>query len=390
VIDAKTSRLVVVGVAALLFLAASCGSSKPSANVSGGTTTTAAPTAAAPYAEKGPYAVGYTTLHLAGGRRVVVWYPAVPATAAGHTQESIDLSGMLSPELKAKVPLVDRVLYEADAYEDAPAAGTPGRYPLVVFSHGFAGFPEQSVSLTTHLASWGFVVAAPDHVERSLDGLLGTATRGVPKSTDLAVLQATLGLVVKASNEPGPLRGMVDPNRVAAAGHSAGAGAAYQFASADARVKAWISYSVGFGGKSDPEPRAPAKPGMVMLGTTDGVIPATASVKVYDDMHAPKYLVQIARAGHLVFSDVCRIARDKGGVIGIVKAIKLPIPTELLKLGTDGCTSDHPLVDTAFPAIDQLSVAFFRSALGIDARPVGLDTAAVAGLGADVSVTHLG
>ena len=363
-------------------------SSKPGATVSGTTVTTVAPADAAPYAKKGPYAVGYTTLHLAGGRRVVVWYPAVAATLAGHTQESIDLSSMLSPALKAKVPLADRVRYPADAYQDAPPASTPGHYPLVVFSHGFAGFPEQSVSLTTHLASWGFVVAAPNHVERSLDGLLGTAAQGVPKSTDVAVLQATLALVEQDSGAPtGLLHGMVDADRVVAAGHSAGACAAYQFASADPRVKAWISYSVALGGRECPPPPRPTKPGMVMLGTTDGVIPAAASLKVYSGMQAPKYLVQIARAGHLVFSDICRIARDKGGVIGIVKAINLPIPAELLKLGSDGCTKDHPLVDTAFPAIDQLSVAFFRSALVIDPKPVGLDSAAVAGLGAQVVVS---
>jgi dienelactone hydrolase len=234
------------------------------------------------------------------------------------------------------------------------------------------------------------VVAAPDHVERSLDGLLGTAAAGVPKSTDLAVLQATLDLAVKASNRPGLLHGLVDPARVVTGGHSAGAGAAYQFASADPRVKAWISYSVGFGGQGGSAPAAPAKPGMVMLGTTDGVIPKSASEKVYAGMRAPKYLVEIPRAGHLVFSDICLIGRSKGGVIGIVKAIHLPIPAELLKLGSDGCTSDHPHAEIAFPAIDQLTVAFFRSALGIDPQPVGLTTKAVAGLGANVTVAHAG
>jgi predicted dienelactone hydrolase len=341
----------------------------------------------APYARKGAYAVGYTTLHLAGGRRVVVWYPANPATIAGHPQESIDLASLLTPALQAKIPAVDRVQYKTDAYENAPAATSPGKYPLVVFSHGYAGYPEQSVSLTTHLASWGFVVAAPDHVERSLDGLLGTAAAGVPKSTDVAVLQATLALAIASSNGPGVLHGLVDPNRVVAAGHSAGASAAYDFASADPRVKAWISYSVSFG-PGDPAPAVPAKPGMVMLGTTDGVIPPASSRQVYAGMNAPKYLVQIPRAGHLVFSDICLIGRSSGGVIGIVKAIKLPIPPELLKLGSDGCTSDHPHPEIAFPAIDQLSVGFFRWALHIDAEPVGLSTAAVAGLGGAVTVAH--
>ena len=391
----RISRLLVAGVTVAL-VGAACGSSAKTSvggstgSTAAGPTTTSAPADPAPYAKKGAYAVGYTTLHLAGGRRVVVWYPADPATIAGHTQESIDLAALLSPALQAKIPASDRVKYKADAYENAPAATSPGKYPLVVFSHGYAGYPEQSVSLTTHLASWGFVVAAPDHVERSLDGLLGTAAAGVPKSTDLAVLQATLTLLVSSSNAPGLLHGLVDPNEVVASGHSAGAGAAYQFASVDPRVKAWISYSVGFGGDSGPAPTAPDKPGMVMLGTTDGVIPPASSRQVYAGMNAPKYLVQIPRAGHLVFSDICLIGRSAGGVIGIVKAIKLPIPAELLKLGSDGCTADHPHPEIAFPAIDQLSVGFFRWALHIDAQPVGLSTAAVAGLGGAVTVAHEG
>jgi predicted dienelactone hydrolase len=375
--------------AALVLVTGACSSSKSTTTTGTHTSTTSASADPAPYAKKGSFAVGYTTLHLAANRQVVVWYPADPASTAGHNQETIDLASLLSPDLQAKIPASERVKYKADAFEDAPAA-QPGKYPLVVFSHGFAGYPEQSVSLTTHLASWGFVVAAPDHVERSLDGLLGTAAKGVPKSTDVAVLQATLALLVKSSNEAGLLHGLVDPDRVVTAGHSAGAGAAYEFASADPRVKAWISYSVGFGGQGGPAPAAPQKPGMVMLGTTDGIIPPASSVQVYDGMHPPKYLVKIPRAGHLVFSDICLIGRSKGGVIGIVKAIHLPIPAELLKLGSDGCTGDHPRVELAFPAIDQLSVGFFRWALHIDPTPVGLDTASVAGLGADVSVAHQG
>lgn len=388
----RMSRSIATLVAVATLAIAGCGSSSKSATGvspgTTGTTDTTVPPNPAPYAKKGAYGVGYTTLHLAGGRRVVVWYPANPATTAGHTQESIDLASLLSPALQAKIPAADRVQYKADAYEDAPAATTPGKYPLVVFSHGYAGYPEQSVSLTTHLASWGFVVAAPDHVERSLDGLLGTAAAGVPKSTDLAVLQATLALAISASNGPGLLHGLVDPDRVVTSGHSAGAGAAYQFASVDPRVKAWISYSVGLGGKGGPAPSAPKKPGMVMLGTTDGVIPPASSRQVYAGMLPPKYLVEIPKAGHLVFSDICLIGRSAGGVIGIVKAIKLPIPAELLKLGSDGCTADHPHPEIAFPAIDQLSVGFFRWALHIDAQPVGLSTAAVAALGGGVTVAH--
>jgi predicted dienelactone hydrolase len=383
------ARLTAAACAALVLLGACSSSSKPSAGPST-SATTAASSNPAPYANKGPYAVGFTTMHLADGRRVVVWYPATPGSTTGHQQQSIDIASFLNASLQAKIPASDRVKYPADAYQDAPPATQPGKYPILIFSHGFAGYPEQSVTLTTHIASWGFVVAAPDHVERSLDGLLGTAATGVKKSTDVAVLQATLDRVVAASNEPGVLHGMVDPDRVVTAGHSAGAGAAYEFASSDPRVKAWISYSVGFGGELGAAPKAPAKAGMVMFGTTDGIIPPAQSIKVYNGMNTPKYLVSVGKAGHLVFSDICLIARSKGGVVGIARAIKLPIPPQLLKLGSDGCTSDHPHPETAFPAINQLSVGFFRWALHIDPQPVGLDTASVAGLGGDVKVTHQG
>ena len=296
----------------------------------------------------GPYSVGFTRLHLSGGRNVVVWYPALPGASTGHAEESIDIAGMLTPELQAKVPAADRVLYNAKAYENAPAASTPGNYPLVVFSHGFAGYPEQSVTLTSHLASWGFVVVAPDHVERSLDGLLGTATNGVPQMTDLAVLQSTLDLVERASTTTGVLKGLVDPNRVVAVGHSTGAGAAYRSAGADpaSRRGSPTPSDSGIGAFAK---KAPSKPGMVMLGTTDGIIAPAKSVQVYNAMQSPKYLVKISKAGHLVFSDICLIARDKGGITGIAKAIKLPIPQSLLKLGSDGCESTHPLASTAFP-----------------------------------------
>ena len=62
----------------------------------------------------------------------------------------------------------------------AACVGVPvatGRYPLVVFSHGYAGFRDQSTFLTAFLASWGFVVAAPDHYSRDLTEVLGGPDR---------------------------------------------------------------------------------------------------------------------------------------------------------------------------------------------------------------------
>jgi predicted dienelactone hydrolase len=316
------------------------------------------------------------TLALDDGRRVVVWYPAADS-AAEQPNLSFDLASLLRPDLQAKIPADLRVAYDVAAHPGAdPAPGGP--FPVVLFSHGFAGFPEQSVDLTTHLASWGFVVAAPDHVERSLSGLLGTAAQGVARREDPDVLSATLDLLIAENGRGGsPLAGLVDAEHVAVTGHSAGAGAAYRTASADDRIDAFIAYSVGIRDEDGEEaPPVPEVPGMVMYGTEDGIIDPAASEAVFEGMAAPKYLVAIGGAGHLVFSDICLIGGEKGGVIAIGEQAGLPIE-QFRELGTDGCTDDHPPVAQAFPAIDDLSVDFLRTELGVQDRPTGLDDPAI-------------
>lgn len=391
-------RRIMFSVVVAVLVAAGCssGGSSPkgdsssnSTNSSGpATTAVAKASAVAPYAGKGPHTAGVAHLKLDDGRQVVVWYPARPGATSGK-QETIEVSKYLTPALQAKVPADKQVPYPVDAYEGAAPDTTGAPYPVVLFSHGFAGYPEQSTNLTTHLAQWGFVVVAPEHVERSLGGLLGDHAVGVPKSTDVAVLGRSLDLVEKDNTaESSPLKGLVDASKVAVTGHSAGAGAAYQMASADPRIKAFISYSVGFGGADGgAAPAAPKQPGMLMLGTKDGIIPPDSTRNLFQAMNKPKYLVEIPGAGHLVFSDICEVGKSQGGIVAIAKELKLGIPDSLLKLGSDGCEPDHLDPTKAFGAIDQLSVAFLRYELGIDKSPKGLDTKAVAGLGAPVSVT---
>lgn len=331
----------------------------------------------AAYAERGPNEVGTTSFALDDGRRVATWYPAA-ASAAEQPEESFDIASLLNPDLQAKIPADKRPLYEIDAHPGAVSAAD-GPYPVVLFSHGYAGFPEQSADLVTHLASWGFVVIAPDHVERSLSGILGVAAKGVPKLDDPTVLSQSLDAgIAEAGDDDSPLSGMLDVDEVAVVGHSAGAGAAYREASEEPRIKAFIAYSVGLGGGPDDDeepPPVPEVPGMVMAGTTDGVIPFDASKQVFDDMSTPKYLVSIADAGHLVFSDICLIGRDQGGLAGLIDEVGLDLPEKFSRLASDGCGDDDLDPAKAFPAIDHLSVAFLRHELGIDPEPVGLDPA---------------
>ncbi len=330
----------------------------------------------AAYAERGPDEVGAHTFALGDGRRVVAWYPAADSAAEQPT-ETFDIASLLTPELQGQIPAEKRPLYEIDAHPGAEPA-TDGPYPVVLFSHGFGGFPEQSAGLVTHLASWGFVVVAPDHVERSLSGLLGVAARNVAPLEDPEVLTQSLdGAVAESERDGSPLRDLVDRDLVAVVGHSKGAGAAYRTATTEPRIDAFIAYSVGLGegpdGPATPPPPVPQVPGMVMAATADATIPIATSQEVFDGLEAPSYFVSIEDAGHLVFSDVCLIGRDLGGLTGLIEEVGLDLPAQFTRLASDGCGDDQLDPAKAFSAIDHLSVAFLRSTFGIDAEPVGLD-----------------
>ena len=379
-------RIALLAVLSVVSLLAACGSSgsdsEATKDTKATTSTTAVAAAADPaYAELGPDEVGSRTIALDDGRRVVIWYPAA-ASAAEAPTETFDIASLLSPELQAKIAPDLRPQYEINTHIGADPA-TDGPYPVVLFSHGYAGFPEQSADLVTHLASWGFIVIAPDHVERSLSGLLGTAAKGVTPREDDEVLSASLdAAIADAEDESSQLHDLMDLDKVAVAGHSAGASAAYLTASSEDRVKAFISYSVGQGREDEdgnvPERPVPDMPGMVMLGTADGIIEPAASEAVYEGMDTPKYLVEIADAGHLVFSDICLIGRDQGGLVQLTKEAGLDLGEDLLRLASDGCEKDKLDPAQAFDVIDHFSVAFLRYSLGLDEEPQGLDEATAA------------
>ncbi|MEZ5268392.1 MAG: hypothetical protein R2789_07465 [Microthrixaceae bacterium] len=125
-----------------------------------GTSPNDAPRAAeAAYAQPGPYGVGVVTLSL-GDRDMELWYPADPADVEGQDRDTYFVRDFVPAWVERLLDPEVNPPYVTDAVRDVPAA-TDGPFPLVLFSHGFAGFRLTSTALTTHLASWGFVVIAP-------------------------------------------------------------------------------------------------------------------------------------------------------------------------------------------------------------------------------------
>jgi predicted dienelactone hydrolase len=242
----------------------------------------------------------------------------------------------------------------------------------VLFSHGFGGYRVQSAFLTTHLASWGFVVAAPEHPSRDLAAVLG-GRLNFGSSADLGDLRAALTMLA-AQQKAGPLAGRIDLAHVAVTGHSAGANAAVKLAAADPRVAGVVALAGGgislLGGAKDPK-----KPVLFIGGTGDQVARPSSMRDAYAGASPPKRLVMITGAGHLAFADVCVVDRSTGGLRAVAKTYGITVPLVMDRLGTDGCAPPDIPVEQAWPIIRQFTVA--------ELRAVFTGTAATAGAGLD-------
>ena len=344
-------------------------------------TTTAAPTTipdaatmAALYTEAGPYPVGVTSLELAAGNKVEVWYPAIEGTTGTDIYNMRDfIPEAISALLTADVPAV----YEYPAGRDAGAA--TGTFPVVLFSHGSSGIRFQSTFLTAHLASWGIIVAAPDHWSRDLFHTLSAPVGD--RNSSVTELLETLDLVTAENVRPGSrLEGMVDAERIVAMGHSAGGGTILA-ASLDDRIDGYISLAsgaLGMGSDSSTAPALPDKPSFFIAGALDAIISAEESTRPsFEAVPGPSRLWIIDGVGHNGFDDFCTFGNGSG-IIGVAIASGLGPLLEsmggLKRLGEDGCLPPAQPVDLGFPIIRHAVVAQLRFWFGDDASPMGLDT----------------
>jgi predicted dienelactone hydrolase len=335
------------------------------------------------FSTAGPLGVGETTLTLpTDGAPVEVWYPATKASVAGKPVATYNVATWLPASLQKLIPAGFSVTYPSGGVTGVAVA--PGRYPLVVFSHGFAGFRDQSTFLTASLASWGFVVAAPDHYSRDLTEVLGGPTGATAKTTDVEDLKATIALMAhENASTTSPFHGHVDTSRIGAVGHSAGGAAVEALAATDSKVATFIGLAgatVGTFGQSKHGAGSiiPKQPGLLMSGTADTVVPTTGMIAAYGHLHAPKRLILVRGAGHLVFADLCEVGAGQGGLLAIANALKVPIPASLKPLATDGCSAPDLPPPDAWPMIRQAVTAQLRHVFGFDHSDAGLSGLAAA------------
>jgi probable HAF family extracellular repeat protein/cysteine-rich repeat protein len=186
----------------------------------------------------------------------------------------------------------------------------PGRFPLVVFSHGFQTTEGPDVNLVyaqmlRRLALQGFVVAALDHPKDDLQNVLDNFT---DRPLDV---QLVLDVLLDAAGTPPLLREHLDTIRVGLLGHSFGgytvfaAAADTQFSTRDSRVKAVAGLAPAIL-LSDDELGTVRAPALIVSGALDDITPPPYfHERPYAALGAPKYFVQYADGNHFVVTDGC-------------------------------------------------------------------------------------
>ncbi|MFG1915437.1 alpha/beta hydrolase family protein [Micromonospora sp. NPDC048898] len=176
------------------------------------------------------------------------------------------------------------------------ATAAEGRFPVVMFSHGLGGRPDDYATLLTRWAAAGFVVAAPTFPHTSAGGdnnVLDVLNQ--PADVSYA-LDQVLALDGTAGDS---LRGRLDGERVAAAGHSAGGVTTIGLftASRDKRLDAGVVFAgtalgvgTAFAGASAPQ--------LFVHGELDEVVDYAAGKAAYDKVPWPKAMLSLPRGDH--------------------------------------------------------------------------------------------
>lgn len=223
----------------------------------------------------------------------VIWYPAEQGQTVAH-----------DPGLGALV--------------DAVPVRKGSSYPVVVWSHcGGECRPWWSNYFTSHLATHGMIVVAPQHPDifsPCTESCDPSIYRGDPNTKDaldnrpedlVSVLDQTKGLA--ASGDP-ILGGLVDGDRSSLAGHSFGAATVLIAAARHPQFRAALSMA-----PPDWPPVAEgmsrvSMPTMLMSGMRDHLTPFKQQQNLFEAFATPgpaRWLVAFPRGGHASYSNGC-------------------------------------------------------------------------------------
>ncbi|GAB1640296.1 hypothetical protein KRMM14A1259_07190 [Krasilnikovia sp. MM14-A1259] len=196
-------------------------------------------------------------------------------------------------------PLPTRVWYPATGTAGSPdpvpdAEPASGRvFPLVLFSHGLTATPEDYADILSRWAQAGFVVAGPAYPHTSWGVSDFQPDDIVNQPADAThVLDQMLG-------GGDPLRAIIDPDRLAAAGHSGGGITTVGLFSAarDPRLKAGVVFAgTDFQGLPFSGPPAAM---LYVHGRRDNTVTWDAGHTVFEATPWSRAMLSITDGGHV-------------------------------------------------------------------------------------------
>ena len=300
---------------------------------------------ATPYLPRptGTHPVGTTSLYLKDTSRpdpwvaaatarelmVSLWYPArSPGSRRAQYMTPVESELLLRDGGIVGVPFDALSKTRTNAFSDAEPAGGRRSLPLLILSPGFTKPRSTLTALAEDLASHGYLVAAIEHTYESVattfpDGRVTTCLAcELPDRTDAfwtklgQVRAADVSFVIDELTGSHPKwkgASLIDPSRIAMAGHSAGGSSALPAMVADARLRAGIDID---GLSYDAVPESGLSRPFLFLGRQANFSPGMPSAASWErewrHLNGWKRWLVVAGAAHASFTDISLLAEQFG------------------------------------------------------------------------------
>ncbi len=185
-------------------------------------------------------------------------------------------------------------------------ANSKGPFPMLILAHGFGGLPEKFDAFARSVAREGYAVAAPAFPLTNQNAPGGHEVGFSDFRNQPADLSFVLDRLIEATATQGhPLAGKVDPNCVAALGHSLGGATVVALTRKaccrDPRVQATVLVSAAWILHTNFGPDAllaGPPPTLLLHGKEDRTLDVRLSQQLYEMLLPPRLFVAVAGGGH--------------------------------------------------------------------------------------------